>query len=275
MKAALGKGLDSLMPEKGREIIEVELSRIAADTNQPRKIFKDDSLKELSDSIREKGVLQPVILKRRQEGGFSLIAGERRYRAAHLAGLKKIPAIVRDSDAEDTLEVALIENIQREDLGPMETAAAFDRLMKQFNLTQESMAVKVGKDRATVANYLRLLTLPSEIKDLLNNGSLSMGHARSLLALQSPKDMIEAARKIVSLGLSVREAEAIAKKKPKAAKPKSQKMPEIGSLEEKLKKALGTKVFIKTKGASGKSGSVVIEYYSLEELERLLDILLK
>lgn len=271
MKTALGKGLEALIPGKGREIIEIDIERIIPGREQPRKVFRDAPLKELAQSIKEKGVLQPVLVAREDSGAFRLIAGERRLRAAQLAGLRKVPAILREADPEDSLEIALIENLQREDLGPIEAAQAFKRLMKQFGLTQEKLAEKVGKERATVANYLRLLKLPEEIKNYLNEGTLSMGHARALLSVESPSGQLAAARKIVKSGLSVREAESLARKpqKPRAVKAKPD--PQIASLEEKLKKSLATKVRIRHKG---KGGWIEIEYYSLEELDRLLDILL-
>ncbi|KAF0143301.1 MAG: chromosome partitioning protein ParB family [Nitrospirae bacterium] len=277
MKTALGKGLEALIPEKGEEVLYLEINRIFPGGEQPRKTFRDSSLKELAVSIKEKGVLQPVIVSRLGDGSFRLVAGERRWRASQLAGLKKIPAIVKNVASKDALEIALIENIQREDLNPVETAEAFSKLLKEFNLTQEELSEKVGKERATVANYLRLLRLPEEIKSLISDGSLSMGHARAVLSIEGRAHQIEAVRKIITKGLSVREAEALAKnislagiKKPKSHK--AQKAPEIASLEDKLIKSLGTKVRIHHKGKKG--GKIEIEYYSLDELDRLLDILL-
>lgn len=274
MKTALGKGLEALIPEKGEEVLHLEINRIFPGGEQPRKTFRDSSLKELAVSIKEKGVLQPVIVSRLGDGSFRLIAGERRWRASQLAGLKKIPAIVKNVASKDALEIALIENIQREDLNPVETAEAFNKLLKDFNLTQEELSEKVGKERATVANYLRLLKLPEEIKPLVTDGSLSMGHARAILSIEGRAHQIEAARRIITKGLSVREAEALAKNISVAGtkKPKGHKAPEIASLEDKLIKSLGTKVRVHHKGKKG--GKIEIEYYSLDELDRLLDILL-
>lgn len=274
MKTALGRGLDALIPEKGQETIDIDIQRIVPGGEQPRKVFKDEPLRELAASIKEKGVLQPVLVARQDSGTFRLIAGERRLRAAQMAGLKKIPAIVRQAGPEDSLEIALIENIQREDLGPIETAQAFQRLMKQFHLTQENLSEKVGKERATIANYLRLLKLPEEIKNLINEGVLSMGHARALLSVAGRPAQVQAARKIIKSGLSVREAENLAKRlsTPEARKAKSRRDPQVASLEEKLIRSLATKVRIKHKG---KKGKIEIEYYSLDELDRLLDILLQ
>lgn len=269
---ALGKGLEALIPEKGEEVIYLDINRIFPGEQQPRKAFKDESLKELAASMKEKGVLQPVIVSRVGDGTFRLVTGERRWRAAALAGLKKIPVLIRDVASRDSLEIALIENIQREDLNPMETAEAFRRLIADFSITQEELSDKVGKDRATIANYLRLLKLPGEIKSLIYNGSLSMGHAKALLSIEGRANQIEAARKIVRKGLSVREAESLSKKPSKTRKTKLiKKDPQISSLEDKLIKSLGTKVRILHKGKKG--GKIEIEYYSLEELDRLLEIL--
>jgi ParB family chromosome partitioning protein len=273
MKMALGKGLESLLPDKTQEIINLEITRIIPGDQQPRKVFKDAALQDLAASIKEKGVLQPIIVSRTGDGTFRLIAGERRWRASSLAGLKKIPAIVKDVASADSLEIALIENIQREDLNPLETAEAFHRLMKDFSLTQEELSAKVGKDRATVANYLRLLKLPDEIKTCVNDGSLSMGHARAILSIDGRANQVEAARTIIHKGLSVRETETLAKKWGTEARKKvvhHKKDPQIESLQEKLIRSLGTKVRIRHKG---KKGKIEIEYYSLDELDRLLDIL--
>ena len=272
MKAALGKGLNALIPEKGEEVLYLDVGRIMPGKQQPRRVFHEESLKELAASIKEKGVLQPVIVSRTGDGAFNLIAGERRWRASVLAGLKKIPALIKNVASKDSLEIALIENIQREDLNPIETAEAFDRLVKEYGLTQEDLAAKVGKERATVANYLRLLKLPDEIKTMLYNGSLSMGHARALLSIEGRIHQIEAARKTIRSSLSVRETELLAKKSLKPAKSVGKKDPQISSLEEKLIKHLGTKVRIAHKGKKG--GKIEIEYYSLDEFDRLLEILM-
>ncbi len=277
MKTALGRGLDALIPERGEEMLHLEVNRISAGGEQPRKVFRDGSLKELAASIKEKGVLQPIIVSRAEDGSFRLIAGERRWRAAQLAGLKKIPSIVKNVASRDSLEIALIENIQREDLNPVETAEAFHKLMREFNLTQEDLSERVGKERATVANYLRLLKLPEEIKSLISDGSLSMGHARALLSIEGRANQTDAARKVINKGLSVRETETLAKNiglsgAKKSKTHKGHKDPQIASLEDKLIKSLGTKVRIHHKGKKG--GRIEIEYYSLDELDRLLDILM-
>jgi ParB family chromosome partitioning protein len=271
MKTALGKGLEALLPEKGEEVIYLEIERIFPGEQQPRKTFKDNSLKELAASIKEKGVLQPVIVSRVGDGTFRLVTGERRWRASALAGLKKVPALVKNIASKDSLEIALIENIQREDLNPIETAEAFQRLISDFRLTQDELSQKVGKDRATIANYLRLLKLPAEIKSLVYDGTLSIGHAKALLAVEGKIYQIEAARKIVRKGLSVRAAEQLSKKISRPHKRTPGRDPQIASLEEKLIRNLGTKVRIVSRG---KRGKVEIEFYSLEELERLLEVLL-
>lgn len=279
MKTALGRGLDALIPEKGQEVLQLEINRIFPGREQPRKTFKDSSLNELAASIKEKGVIQPIIVSRLGDGSFKIVAGERRWRASQLAGLKKIPAIVKDVASRDSLEIALIENIQREDLNPIETAEAFHKLMKDFNLTQEELSEKVGKERATVANYLRLLKLPEEIKSFISDGSISMGHAKVILSTEGRAHQVELAKKVIHKGLSVRETEALAKnisssetaRKPKT--PVEQKDPQISSLEERLIKKLGTKVKIHHKGKKG--GKIEIEYYSLDEFDRLLDILMQ
>jgi len=271
MKTALGKGLESLIPERGEEIVYLDISRIFPGEQQPRKTFRNDSLKELAASITERGVLQPVIVSRVGDGTFRLITGERRWRASSLAGLKKIPALIKNVASRDSLEIALIENIQREDLNPIEAAEAFNRLITEFHLTQEELSEKVGKDRATIANYLRLLKLPEEIKSLLYNGALTIGHAKALLAIEGKANQIEAARKIIKRGLNVREAELLSKKVATPPRAHEMKDPQVASLEEKLIKHLGTKVRVMNKG---KRGKIEIEYYSLEELDRLLDILM-
>jgi ParB family chromosome partitioning protein len=279
MKAALGKGLDALLPDRGSEVIEIEVGKVFPNENQPRKVFKDAALKELAASIKEKGVLQPVIVSRVGDGTFRLIAGERRWRASSLAGLRKIPALVKDVSSQDAIEIALIENIQREELNPIETANAFQSLMKDFKLTQEALSDRVGKDRATVANYLRILKLPDEIKALINDGSLTIGHAKALLSIDDKHKQIAAAKKIFREGLSVRAAEALCAdlnqlpmaKAIKPGKKDQKKLPEVADLEDRLIQALGTKVIIRHKG---KKGRIEIEYYSLDELDRLLELFL-
>lgn len=273
MKMALGRGLDALIPEKGLEVIVLDIKKIVPNSRQPRKQFREASLKELAQSIKEKGVLQPIVVTRNTDASYSIVAGERRWRAAAIAGLQKIPAIIRKADQQDSLEIALIENIQREDLNPLEMAEAFDFLLATYNLTQEKLSEKVGKDRATVANYLRLLKLPNEIKDLLRTERLNMGHARALLAVDDRPKQIQIARAIVANALNVREVEQrIRTEAPGERKKKRrpERDPNLAAVEDRLRESLGTKVRILPRGGKGK---IEIEYYSLEELQRLLEIL--
>ncbi|MEK6742135.1 MAG: ParB/RepB/Spo0J family partition protein [Nitrospirota bacterium] len=276
-KSALGKGLGALIPdlsvldEKERKslgIMDVELDKIVPNEYQPRKVFNDEKLKELAASIKEQGVIQPIIVHRIGTN-FGLIAGERRWRAARLAGLKSIPALVREATKRELIEQALIENIQREDLNPLEAAEAFKRLQDEFKLTQEDLARRVGKERSTITNFLRILGLPKEIKQHLATGALNMGHAKALLSLERLRDQMFAANQIVKKGLSVREAEALAHALKKPAKEKKTKIgTEYKAVEERLRKSLGTKVSIAPKA---KGGKIVIEYFSGEELERILE----
>jgi ParB family chromosome partitioning protein len=278
MKTALGKGLGALIQEKEKTAgtLEIDISSIVPNENQPRRVFHSDSLKDLALSITEKGVIQPVIVKKQAENSYVLIAGERRWRAAKTAGLKKIPAIIKDAAPAESIEIALIENIQREDLNPIETAEAFKRLIHEFNLTHDELSKKVAKDRATVTNYLRLLKLHPDIKVWIAQGSLSIGHAKAILHIENPTAQLDAARKILQKGLSVREAEALSKKSSlgtiSVRKTPPLKDPQIVSLEDKLKQSLGTKVRLVHKGKKG--GKIEIEYYSLDELDRILDILM-
>ena len=276
-KQALGKGLGALIPDlsalddkekKALGINEIELDKIVPNEYQPRKVFNDEKMKELAASIKEQGVIQPVIVHR-TGGGYQLIAGERRWRASRLAGLKTIPALVKEATKRELLEMALIENIQREDLNPLEAAEAYKRLQDEFKLTQEDLAKRVGKERSTVTNFLRLLGLPKEIKQELATGALSMGHAKALLSLERVRDQMQVAVMIVKKGLSVREAEALAARLKNPPKEKKARLShELKSVEEKLKKTLGTKVNIIAKS---KGGRIVIEYYSTEELDRIID----
>ena len=276
-KQALGKGLGALIPDlsalddkarKALGIHEIELDKIVPNEYQPRKTFQNESLKELAASIKEHGVIQPIIVHRIGTN-YGLIAGERRWRASRLAGLKTIPALVKEATKRELIEQALIENIQREDLNPLEAAEAYKRLQDEFKLTQEDLAKRVGKERSTITNFLRILGLPKELKQSLANGALSMGHAKALLSLERVRDQIQAASAIVKKGLSVREAEALASRlKTPTKEKKPRQSHEMKAVEEQLKKALGTKVSIITKS---KGGRIVIEYYSAEELDRLLE----
>ena len=284
MKPALGKGLSALIPEKEKskavksnEILELDINKITPNEYQPRRIFKDNALNDLVASIKEKGVIQPIIVRKKSNYSYQLIAGERRWRASQIAGLMSIPVIVKDVAPIESLELALIENIQREDLNPLETAEAFHRLISDFKLTHEDLSKKVGKDRATVTNYLRILKLPTEVKKWVAEDSLTMGHAKALLQVENQRLLIQIAKKVIANGLSVRETETLCKKGSASgaaqSKTKAPKDPQIASLEEKLMHSLGTKVILKHK-SNKKGGRIEIEYYSLEELDRLLDTLI-
>lgn len=276
-KVALGKGLGALIPDlsvlndkerKALGIIEVELDKIIPNEYQPRKFFNDEKLKELAASIKEQGVIQPIIVHK-AGSGYQLIAGERRWRASRLAGLKTVPAIVKEASKRELLEMALIENIQREDLNPLEAAEAYKRLQDEFKLTQDALSKRVGKERSTITNFLRLLGLPKEVKNDLTTGALSMGHAKALLSIERVRDQIQAAALIVKKGLSVRDAEALVARLKNPPKEKKAKLGnELKSVEEMLRKALGTKVSIVS---TSKGGRVVIEYYSVDELDRIIE----
>jgi len=276
-KQALGKGLGALIPDlaalddkdrKALGIHEIELDKIVPNEYQPRKVFDDDRLKELAASIKEQGVIQPIIAHRIGTN-YGIIAGERRWRAARLAGLKTIPAFVREATKRELIEHALIENIQREDLNPLEAAEAFKRLQDEFKLTQEDIAKRVGKERSTVTNLLRILGLPKEIKQHVASGELSLGHSKAILSLERLRDQLMCANQIVKKGLSVREAESLAARLKHPAKEQQARVTsEYRALEERLRKAFGTKVTITPKA---KGGKIVIEYYSNEELDRILE----
>lgn len=278
-KKVLGRGLGALIGEAQSEravpaaskekFFLCPVSEINPGKTQPRKHFEEGALKELSDSIKEKGVIEPLVI-RRVPGGFELIAGERRWRASKMAGLAEVPVVVVDATDEESLELAIIENIQREDLNAIEEAESYRSLMA-FGLSQDEVARKVGKERATVANYLRLLKLPLEIREEIVKGSISMGHARALLSIESHAAQVELLRKILAQGLSVREVETLAggprKGKPAKAKPEDgYKSP----LEDELREIFGTKVCLKdTKG----KGRIEINYFSADERERILELL--
>ena len=285
-KKVLGKGIGALLgSDEGADlssVAEVPVSALKPNPEQPRRDFDEATLNELADSIRQKGVLQPVLAEASSDGTYIIIAGERRVRAARLAGLEKLPAIVRQFSPQEKLEIALIENVQREDLNPIEQALAYKRLMELAGLSQEQMAARVGKDRSTIANTLRLLKLPEEAQEAIGKGALSPGHARALLSLVNPADQQALFRRILSKGISVREAEDLAAElnggKRAAGKgtrggqaPAPRKEPEIREVEQKLIEKLGTKVDVR---GTGRKGRIEISYYSSEDLERLLDLLL-
>ena len=251
--------------------MQVPIEDIFPGKMQPRKDFDEKSLKDLASSIKEKGILQPPIVQSKNDG-YELIAGERRWRAAQIAGLSKIPVIIKDLSGSEALEVALIENIQRKDLNPIEEASVYKRLIDDFNLTQETLSKRVGKDRSSLANYLRLLKLPRLIKQDLVNGTLSMGHARALLALFFPGKLFEVRNSVVKKGLSVRATEALIKRmnNPQKKPDKKSKNVFIVDLENKLQKSFGTRVKIKT---SNKGGKIEISFFSNNDLNRIIKII--
>ncbi len=275
-RRALGRGLSALLPGPGIPgVQEVPVDAIAANPRQPRKRFAAAELEALAASIREQGVISPLILRRGRDG-YELVAGERRLRAARLAGLRSVPAVVRDVADAQALELALVENLQREDLNAVEEAEAYRRLIEDFGLSQEAVARRVGRDRSTISNALRLLRLPTKVLDDLAAGTLSEGHARALLALGRAADQLRVRDLIVKGGLSVRGAEALVRRQkgreagaPARRRPKPATDHDLGALEDRLRDALGTKVRIARRG---KGGTVEIEFYSNEDLDRILAV---
>lgn len=279
-KRALGRGLSALIPTapavpvageiKDKAILRLAIEDIHRDPTQPRKAFDEAKLKELAESIQAQGLIQPVLVRRDPSSGYVLIAGERRWRAAQLAGLQEIPALVRDVTPAEAFELALVENLQRTDLNPIEEAEGYRRLVDEFHLTQEQVSQRVGKDRSTIANALRLLALPEEVKAMLGDGTLSMGHARALLGLPRIPEMVELARRISARKLSVREAERLVKEERDPAAPPShgRSSPQHRAVVEELQRLLGTKVRLTEKG--GGKGTVEIDFFSYEDLDRLL-----
>jgi ParB family transcriptional regulator, chromosome partitioning protein len=283
-RKALGRGLDALIPSgpaRGKvegDLVQVEISRIKGSPTQPRKKFNDQSLQELADSIKSEGVLQPVLLKPDESspGSFLLIAGERRLRAAKLAGLSKVPALVKKADERETLVMQLIENLQREDLNPIEEAQAFSEMTHKFKLSQEELAKKMGKDRSTVANTIRLLKLPGEIQAAIERGTVSAGHARAILALDSQAKMMILFRRIQNQGISVRQAEALAKgltqQDNKSSHPRKPGQDRIylEELERKLSRSFSLRVKLVETGKN--KGKMEVYYSNLEELERIIGL---
>ena len=301
-KRGLGRGLSNLIPTddttedvspkaskqtktgavtKTEVVRKVEqtlnINRIGPNKNQPRKEFNEDALQELADSIKQFGVIEPLVVVKRK-GYYELIAGERRWRAARLAGLKEVPVVIKDYDDQQIVEIALIENIQREDLNPIEEAHAYERLIQEFNLTQDEVAERVSKSRTTVTNALRLLKLTEKVQQMLIDDMLSTGHVRALITITEPQLQYETAMYIFDKKLSVRETESYVKKllnkKPKE-KTSEKEDPELSflykAIENRLKESLGTKTTIKAKTKD--SGKIEIEYYSQEDLERITQLL--
>lgn len=276
-KKALGRGLSALIPVKEDEspaqdkIFQIPISQIKTSKYQPRVEFNHERLNDLINSIKEKGVVQPILVRRTQDG-YELIAGERRLRAVKALGIDKMPAIVKDVQDVDMLELSLIENIQREELNPMEEASAFQRFITDFKFTQERIAQALGKDRSTIANTIRLLGLPKKIQDYISKDVITQGHAKALLMLPTESEQLRASNLIIKKGLSVREAEnLVARSRSGAAKKiEIKKDPNITDIEDQLQKILGTRVRI---SHGKKRGWIQIEYYSNEDLNRILGLL--
>ena len=277
---ALGKGLSALIPEstgldEGERVSFLNVLSIQDNSLQPRTNYDDSNLEELKASIKEKGVLQPILV-RSKNGQYEVVAGERRLRAVRALGIKEVPVIVKELTDQETLVVALVENIQREDLNPIEEAEAFQRLIEDFDYTQEKVAQSVGKDRATVSNLLRLLKLPKVVRGFVYSNKLSVGHARALLGVEDKEDMISLSNLIIEKNLSVRVVEDIVRKGKKTSFTQKNKVVvkgyEVLALEDDLQKTLGTKVSVLSKN---KKGKLIIEYYSLEDLDRIIGLIKK
>ncbi|TMA58735.1 MAG: ParB/RepB/Spo0J family partition protein [Deltaproteobacteria bacterium] len=280
-RRALGRGLGALIPQGAPLAPPVErrvpIAEIRPNPRQPRRVFDENRLAELAESIHHQGMLQPLVV-RQVDQGYELIIGERRLRAAQRAGLERVSVVIKEVSDAESLEMALVENIQREELTPVEEALAYRQLMEEFHLTQEEVAARVGKSRPVVTNLLRVLSLPDEITEAIDQGSLSVGHARALLALETPEHQIELARRVMQQGLSVRETETLVARLPEAASPGDSLRRQdgdrparldlhLGALEQELIRALGTKVRLHPRK---KGGRIEIEYYSNEELEGLV-----
>jgi len=280
-RKVLGRGLDALIsgdtaavateglpPQGGTMELSIEL--ISPNPFQPRKRFDDTTLRELADSIKAAGVLQPLLVRRVSPGDYQLVAGERRLRAAQMVGLKKVPVVVKDVDDRAMMEMALVENIQREALDPIEEARAYQTLIEKVGLTHEKLSERVGKQRVTITNSLRLLSLPAEVIDMVSRGTLSAGHARALLALENRGDLLAAARYVATKGFSVRRTESFVRRKQRTAhvRPRAARLAGLPEWETKLQQRFSTQVAIH---AGRKGGKVEFEFYSQDDLERLLE----
>jgi len=280
-RKALGKGLGALISNSGQtpinEILEIPINRISPNPAQPRKYFNEQKLAELASSVKEKGIIQPILVKRADDG-YTIIAGERRWRAAQQVGLNRLPVIIKDASEKEELELSLIENIQREDINPVEEGEAYQKLLESFHYTQEYLASILGKDKSTVSNMIRLLRLEEPIKEYIRQGLLTMGHARSLLSILEFAERLRISKKIIQEGLSVRQTEKLVRqqltgnKKKKIIKAESNVF--IEALEEDLKSLFGTYVRIKhSKEKDRSKGSIEIKYSSSDELDRIISII--
>ena len=273
-KKVLGRGLEALIPRDIKEnvsasekVINLKVDEIAPNPHQPRQVFGENELQELAESIRENGILQPIVV-RRSGSGYELVAGERRLRASRILELKEIPALVRDIDDENTLKLALLENLQREDLNPLEKAAGFKALKEELGVSTAEIARSLGKGRSTIANTIRLLKLPEEIRTMINRGSLTEGHARAILAIEGDSEKVKAAKRVVSEKLTVRDLEKGSQSRGRKKSRRREVDPELRALEERLEIHLGTKVDIRP----GKKGGVIrVRYYSNEQFEGVLE----
>jgi ParB family chromosome partitioning protein len=276
-RKVLGKGLSALIPEKrvepGTKVTSLNISEINLGRLQPRQEASPEKMEELIASIKEKGVIQPVLVRPKEDGGYELIAGERRFRAAKELGFNTLPAIIRDVQDAEALQLSLIENIQREELNPLEEAQAYQQLITEFGLTQERIAQLVGKDASSVSNTLRLLKLPQEVQTALRRGLISMGHARTILAIKSLDEQGRIFKHTLSRRLSVRELENLVAKQLQGKLKRRKRLlrdPNLVAVEEQVQRVLGTKVRII---AGRKRGKIVLEYYSLNDLERIIKLL--
>ena len=286
----LGKGLDALLSSEGipedtsDSVVELKINDISPNTEQPRKVFDDEALNELAASIKENGVIQPIIVTKK-DSGYIIVAGERRWRAARIAGLKVIPAIVRELTSQQIMEQALIENLQREDLNPLEEAYAMDNLLKTHKMTQDQLAKKLGKPRSTITNTVRLINIDESLQDYIINGDLSAGHAKAILSLKDPEDQRKAANVILAKDMTVRQAEEYVKKYAYSLEhpEEAQKAPKkelsaqfqlsTKEVETTLKKSLGSKVRLKILDSDAGRGKIIIDYKNYEDLDRLIEML--
>ena len=276
-KKALGKGLAALLPESearetGQTIHMIPVAQIVPNRYQPRKTFVEEELRELVESVKQHGILQPVLVRQKGEGRYELIAGERRFRAAKSAQLPAVPAVIRKSSDDESTILSLIENIQRSNLNPVEEAKAYRQLIDELGVTQETVAERVGRDRASVANICRILSLPHEVQGMVASGRLTLGHAKVILGIKNSGDRLTLAKRILRDQLSVRQVEQLVKKRSGKAKSR----PTAGSslhadVEDRLRKHLGTKVVIRSKRSGGE---LVLTYYSQEDLTRIVDVIL-
>lgn len=281
-RKALGRGLSALLgtPDLDTEHLrEIDIERILPSPHQPRKTFDEESLDELARSIREHGIVQPIVVRPLEDGFFQLIAGERRWRASQRVGLPRVPAVIRDAGEHAALELALIENLQREDLNPMEEAQAYERLVTDFGMTQEEVARRVGKNRATIANMLRLLRLPPEVQQWLRENRLTTGHAKALLSLSDLNAILDSAKKMIQGNYSVRQAEMLVSRYSSSSSGKGDPAggrdsvdPNVSAAIHALEQALGTKVTVHESGGKGK---IELHFFSFEEMNRLYEGLLR